>query len=41
MEAHEPRPIFLLPVVDDDGRAVGMVHLHTLVQAGLTSDRTP
>ena len=39
MEDHQPRPIMLLPVVDDDGRAVGMIHLHTLVQAGLTSDR--
>ncbi len=39
MEGHEPSPIFLLPVIDDDGRPVGMVHLHTLVQAGLASDR--
>lgn len=39
MESHEPRPIYLLPVVDTDGRPVGMVHLHTLVQAGLTADR--
>ena len=39
MEEHKPRPIFLLPVVDDDGRAVGLVHVHALVQAGLTSDR--
>ncbi len=39
MEHHDPRPIMLLPVVDADGRAVGMLHLHTLVQAGLTSDR--
>lgn len=40
MEEHKPRPIFLLPVVDEDGRAVGLVHVHALVQAGLTSDRT-
>jgi arabinose-5-phosphate isomerase len=39
MEAHQPRPIFLLPVADAEGRAVGMIHLHTLVQAGLASDR--
>jgi arabinose-5-phosphate isomerase len=39
MEDHEPRPIYLLPVVDDDGRAVGMIHVHTFVQAGLTTDR--
>ncbi len=40
MEDHQPRPIFLLPVVDDEGRPVGLVHIHALVQAGLTSDRT-
>ncbi|MDJ0523583.1 MAG: KpsF/GutQ family sugar-phosphate isomerase [Planctomycetota bacterium] len=40
MEDHKPRPIYLLPVVDDEGRAVGLVHIHTLVQAGLASDRT-
>ena len=40
MEEHQPRPIFLLPVVDDDGRAVGLIHIHTLVQAGLASDRS-
>ncbi len=38
MENHQPRPIFLLPVVDDDGRAVGMIHLHDLVRAGLAED---
>jgi arabinose-5-phosphate isomerase len=41
MERHEPRPISQLPVVDADGRAVGMIHLHTLVQAGLATDREP
>jgi arabinose-5-phosphate isomerase len=40
MEEHQPRPIYLLPVVDSDGSPVGLVHLHTLVQAGLTADRT-
>jgi arabinose-5-phosphate isomerase len=40
MENHKPRPIYLLPVVDDDGRAVGLIHIHTLVQAGLASDRS-
>jgi arabinose-5-phosphate isomerase len=39
MENHKPRPIYLLPVTDHDGRAVGMIHVHTLVQAGLTQDR--
>jgi arabinose-5-phosphate isomerase len=34
MENHQPRPIFLLPVVDAQGRPVGMIHLHDLVQAG-------
>lgn len=34
METHEPRPIFLLPVVDSLHRPVGMLHLHALVQAG-------
>jgi arabinose-5-phosphate isomerase len=40
MEGRGPLHIDKLPVVDDEGRAVGLLHLHTLVQAGLTSDRT-
>ena len=36
METHEPRPIFLVPVVDAEDRAVGMINLHTLLQAGLS-----
>ena len=39
MESHKPRPIYLLPVVDDAGKPVGMVHIHTLVQAGLISGK--
>jgi arabinose-5-phosphate isomerase len=39
METHRPRPVFLLPVADAAGKAVGMIHLHTLVQAGLTSGK--
>lgn len=39
METHRPRPIMLLPVVDEAGRAVGMVPMHMLVAAGLTSGR--
>jgi arabinose-5-phosphate isomerase len=39
MEDHRPRPIYLLPVVDADGRAVGLLHVHTIVQAGLAPDR--
>lgn len=38
MEEHTPRPIDKLPVVDGEGRSVGLLHLHTLVQAGLTTD---
>ena len=36
METHRPRPILVLPVVDPEGRAVGMIRLHDLVQAGLS-----
>ncbi len=38
MEDKQPTPIYLLPVADEDGRPVGLLHVHTLVQAGLTSD---
>ncbi len=34
MENHKPRPIFLLPVVNAEGKPIGMIHLHDLVQAG-------
>ncbi len=34
MENHKPRPIFLLPVVDQTKKPLGMLHLHALVQAG-------
>lgn len=39
MERHQPTPVNLLPVVDEEGRAVGMVRLHDLVQAGLAAPR--
>jgi arabinose-5-phosphate isomerase len=39
MERHEPRPIFVLPVVDADGRPVGLLHLHALVQAGFATSQ--
>jgi arabinose-5-phosphate isomerase len=39
MEGHRPRPINLLPVVDGEGRAVGLIRLHDLVQAGLTVEK--
>ena len=34
MENHQPRPVFLLPVVDSEQRPIGLLHLHALVQAG-------
>lgn len=34
MENHQPRPIFVLPVVNEQNKPIGMVHLHSLVQAG-------
>ena len=39
MEKHQPRPIDKLPVVDGAWKAVGLLHVHMLVQAGLTTDR--
>ena len=39
METHKPRPVFLVPVVDARGAAVGMINLHSLMQAGLTSGK--
>ncbi len=34
MENHKPRPIFIIPVINRQKQPVGMLHLHTLVQAG-------
>ncbi len=34
METNKPRPIFVLPVVDDEDKPVGLLHLHALVRAG-------
>ena len=39
MERHQPGQLNVLPVVDAEGRAVGMIRLHDLVQAGLTAER--
>jgi arabinose-5-phosphate isomerase len=39
MEGHKPRPVFLVPVTDAGGRVVGMINLHSLMQAGLTAGR--
>ena len=35
MEKNQPRPIAVLPVVDGDGKAVGMVHLTDLLRQGV------
>jgi len=35
MMRNRNKPTAILPVVDSDGRAVGMVHLHDLISAGL------
>lgn len=35
MEKHEPRPITVLPVVDEQYRAVGMVHITDLLKQGV------
>ena len=35
MEEHRPSEISVLPVVDDEGKPVGLLRLHDLVQAGL------
>src|SRR5690606_27429857 len=37
MENHKPRPIMVLPVLDSLDRPVGMLNIHTLVQAGFKS----
>lgn len=41
METNKPRPIFILPVVDESGRPVGMIHLHDLVQVGFKAGGKP
>ncbi|NUM36599.1 MAG: KpsF/GutQ family sugar-phosphate isomerase [Candidatus Brocadiae bacterium] len=38
MENHKPRPIFILPVVDESHKPAGMLHLHALVQAGFKTN---
>lgn len=35
MERHQPRPITVLPVVDDERRAIGIIHLTDLLRAGV------
>lgn len=35
MEQHKPRPITVLPVIDGEGRPIGMVHLTDLLRQGV------
>ena len=35
MESHQPKPITVLPVVDAEGRAVGLLHMTDLVRQGV------
>lgn len=35
MEQHQPRPITVLPVVDGERRAIGIIHLTDLLRAGV------
>lgn len=35
MEKHEPRPITVLPVVDTEGKAIGMIHITDLLRQGV------
>ena len=35
MEKNQPRPITVLPVVDEDGHAMGIVHITDLLRRGI------
>ena len=35
MEKNQPRPITVLPVVDADGHALGIVHITDLLRRGI------
>ena len=35
MEKHEPRPVTVLPVIDEKGAPVGMIHLTDLLKQGV------
>lgn len=35
MEKHKPRPITVLPVIDEDNKPVGIVHLTDLLRQGV------
>jgi CBS domain containing-hemolysin-like protein len=35
MMRNRDKPTAILPVIDSNGKAIGMVHLHDLISAGL------
>ena len=35
MEKHKPRPVTVLPVIDEEQRPVGIVHLTDLLRQGV------
>ena len=35
MEEHRPHPITVLPVTDEEGRAIGMIHITDLLKQGV------
>ena len=35
MEKHQPRPITVLPVVSEDGKSLGLVHITDLLRRGI------
>lgn len=35
MEEHRPHPITVLPVTDNDGKAIGMIHITDLLKQGV------
>lgn len=35
MEEHKPHPITVLPVTDEEGRAIGMIHITDLLKQGV------
>ena len=35
MEKHEPRPVTVLPVIDEKGAPIGMIHLTDLLKQGV------
>ena len=39
MENHKPRPIMVLPVLDGEDRPLGMINIHTLLQAGFKAGK--